>query len=95
MDRQKMLTRAYRSLYRSALRGVLHASPARYQIRDTMRAAFSPESGDTFDARRVKNTIKFLQRAGEYKGIEHKILRNLMHVRYWQSAASKDTRLRL
>lgn len=95
MDRNKQLTRAYRSLYRGALHGVLYASPARYQIRDTMRAAFRPDSGDTFDARQVKNTIEFLQRAGEYKGMEHKILRNLMHVRYWQSAASKDIRLRL
>jgi hypothetical protein len=95
MDRRKQLVRAYRSLYRSALRGVLHASPARYQIRDTMRAAFSPESADTFDARRVKNTVEFLQRAAEYNGIEHKVLKNLVHVRYWQSAASKDTRLRM
>jgi hypothetical protein len=95
MDRNKQLTRAYRSLYRCALRGVLYASPARHQIRDTMRAAFHPDSGDTFDARRVKNTIQFLQRAGEYSGMEHKILKNLVHVRYWQSAASRDTRSRL
>ena len=95
MDRRKQLVRAYRSLYRSALQGVLYASPARYQIRDTMRAAFSPESLETFDARQVKNTVEFLKRAAEYNGIEHKVLKNLVHVRYWQSAASKDTRLRM
>lgn len=58
-----------------------------------MRAAFSADSKETFDPRRVKNTVEFLQKAGKYKGIEHKILRNLVHVRYWQSAASKDTRM--
>lgn len=90
---QAELVQAYRSLYRSALRAVHYASPARYQIRDTMRTAFSANSKDTFDLRRVKNTIEFLERAGLHTGLEHKILRNLVHVRYWQSAASKDTRL--
>lgn len=93
MDQSKIVVRAYRSLYRTALRAVLYASPARYQIRYTMRAAFSADSKETFDPRRVKNTVEFLQKAGKYKGIEHKILRNLVHVRYWQSAASKDTRM--
>lgn len=93
MDQRKVLVRAYRSLYRTALRAVFYASPARYQIRDTMRTAFSADSKEHFDPWRVKNTIEFLERAGAYTGTEHKILRNLLHVRYWQSAASKDTRL--
>lgn len=90
---QHELVQAYRSLYRTALRAVHNASPAKYQVRDTMRAAFSADSKDTFDPRRVKNTVEFLERAGTHTGLEHKILRNLIHVRYWQSAASKDTRL--
>jgi hypothetical protein len=91
---QKELVQAYRSLYRAALHAVRHATPAKYQIRDTMRAAFSPESKETFDARRVKNTVEFLERAGAQTGLEHKILRNIVHVRYWQSAArKKDPRL--
>jgi hypothetical protein len=85
--------RAYRHLFRAALRAVRHSSPAKYQIRDTMRLAFRDEAPDTFNQHRVENTLHFLQRAESHAGMEHKILQNLLHVRYWQNQGRRDNKL--
>jgi hypothetical protein len=85
--------RAYRHLYRAALRAVRHSSPAKYQIRDTMRSAFRNGSVETLNRQKVENTLQFLQRAESHAGMEHKILQNLLHVRYWQNQGRRDNRL--
>ena len=85
--------RAYRHLYRAALRAVRHSSPAKYQIRDTMRSAFRNGSVETLDWQKVENTLQFLRRAESHAGMEHKILQNLLHVRYWQNQGRRDNRL--
>lgn len=84
---------AYRHLFRAALRAVRYSSPAKYQIRDTMRTAFRTGELDSFDNRRVENTLRFLQRAELYAGMEHKILRNLLHVKYWRNYGRRDNKL--
>ena len=85
--------RAYRHLYRAALRAVRHSSPAKYQIRDTMRSAFRNGSVETLNWQKVENTLQFLRRAESHAGLEHKILQNLLHVRYWQNQGRRDNRL--
>jgi hypothetical protein len=85
--------RAYRYLYRAALRAVRHSSPAKYQIRDTMRSAFRNGSVETLNRQKVENTLQFLRRAESHAGMEHKILQNLLHVRYWQNQGRRDNRL--
>ncbi|KAG5520023.1 hypothetical protein PMAC_001099 [Pneumocystis sp. 'macacae'] len=64
----------YRQFWRIGHQAVRHAVPAKYAIRDKIRAAFqaSPPS-----AQRIKNTLEFLIKAGERKGIEYSILKNL------------------
>ena len=86
---------AYRHLYRAALQAVRHSSPAKYQIRNTIRVAFRTSSAIDFDSERIRNTEDFLQRARSYTGLEHKILRNLLHVRFWQSQARKERKLQV
>lgn len=92
MDRLETL-RAYRHLFRAALRAVRHSSPAKYQIRDTMRSAFRTGAVDSLDNQRVQNTLHFLRRAELYAGLEHKILQNLLHVNYWRNQGRRDNRL--
>ena len=92
MTNSKILD-AYRHLYRAALRAVNHSPPAKYQIRDSMRSAFRTEPATSFDQRRVDNTMDFLRRAREFSGMEHKILRNLLHARYWQNCGKLEPKV--
>ena len=75
---------AYRALYRAGLRAIHYSKPARYVLRNTLREAFREEPISNFSARRVENTLQFLQRAEQDTGMEHKILRNLLKARYWR-----------
>lgn len=83
----------FRRLHRAALKAVRYSHPAKYQIRDAMRSAFRSEPAHPVDQQSITNTLEFLQRAESHAGIEHKILRNLLHVRYWQNHAKKDNKL--
>lgn len=97
------LVQAYRRLYRSALRAVQFSKPARYVIRDQLRAAFrgerttmtsaaNNEGAQPFDPEAVRRTVWFFNSAAESRGIEHKILQNLLKTAYWRrkEAASRQ-----
>lgn len=84
--------RAYRRLYRAALEAVHYSSPARQQIRAIIRPAFRTSKPTDFIARRVDNTENFLRRAAQYNGTEHKILRSILHSRYWSTSTSDSER---
>lgn len=77
-DHQAIL-HAYRRLYRSLLQAVQYATPARYVARDQLRAAFR-EPDAALDPEGVKRTVWFLQAASKERGLEHKILKNLIEV---------------
>jgi hypothetical protein len=87
------ILRAYRHLYRGALQAVRHSSPAKYQICNTMRSAFRTGLPDALNQQEVENTVRFLKRAESSAGMEHKILQNLLHVRYWQNQGRRDNKL--
>ena len=75
------ITHAYRHLYRSALAATLHSSPARYTIRNHIRAAFrNPRPKQPFDPERVARTLLFLRAAAESPGLERKVFGNLVRV---------------
>jgi len=78
------IVQAYRSLYRTVLRAIRFAKPGRFQARAILRSSFRSLSVEHYNARRILNTIQFLELAGNHAGIEHKILRNLLFVRYWR-----------
>jgi hypothetical protein len=79
------VTHAYRRLYRSLLQAVRYSAPARYVVRDQLRAAFRERSGAgaaaELDGEGVKRTVWFLEAAARERGLEHKILKNLVRVR--------------
>ncbi|RAH66205.1 DUF1763-domain-containing protein [Aspergillus aculeatinus CBS 121060] len=75
----------YRQLYRHGLKAVNHSTPARYVLLHTLRSSFRSSPPESLDQKRVANTIQFLQRAAEAAGLEHKIVKNMMIMKYWQN----------
>ena len=78
------VTAAYRSLFRTGLRAIQFSSPARYALKSTMRRSFREGSVSDFDSVRIQNTIVFLENATKTRGIEHKVLRNILFYRWWE-----------
>lgn len=81
---------AYRRLYRTAMQAVRYSTPARYQVRSILRESFRNSTPTAFSQRRIENTISFLKQARDNNGYEHKILRNILHVRYWKDNPKKE-----
>src|SRR4051794_11389190 len=79
----------YRSLFRAGLRAVQFSTPARYAVRDKLRAAFR-EAAPSFNQARINNTLQFLRAASIHLGTEHKIVRNLCLVHYWRQGPEKQ-----
>ncbi|RSL97632.1 hypothetical protein CDV31_012958 [Fusarium ambrosium] len=70
---------AYRRLYRCLLKAVQHTFPARFVVRDQLRSAFR-EPGAKYNEKGIQRTIWFLEAAAKEKGMEHRILKNLVKV---------------
>jgi hypothetical protein len=77
------ITHAYRHLYRASLHATLHSSPARYTIRNHIRAAFRnprPHPQQPLDPARIARTLLFLRAAAESPGLERKVFANIVRV---------------
>lgn len=75
---------AYRHLYRGLLYAVQFSKPARYVARHQLRAAFR-ENGAVFDAKGVARTIGFLDAAARSRGLEHKVLKNILMMAHFRT----------
>jgi len=73
---------AYRHLYRGLLRAVQFSAPNRYTARDQLRDAFRKGDPETFDPAKITRTLEFLQGAAREKGLEHRILKSLLHTAF-------------
>ncbi|KAG0646200.1 hypothetical protein D0Z07_8368 [Hyphodiscus hymeniophilus] len=69
---------AYRHLYR----GILHA--VQFTARDQLRDAFRKGDLSTFDQERVNRTVGFLKIAARERGLEHQLVKSLIHTAYWR-----------
>ncbi|KAL2803338.1 hypothetical protein BJX63DRAFT_76167 [Aspergillus granulosus] len=85
---RKAVLQAYRQLYRQGLQAIRYSTPARHLLLQTMRKSFRFPTQD-FDPQRISNTLEFLRNAAETTGIEHKILRNLLTLKYWDQPIVK------
>lgn len=76
------LIHAYRHLLRHSLRAVQFSYPARLVIQSQLRRAFRPFPGETktFEPEAIRRTIWFLKAATAERGLEHKILKNVVKV---------------
>ena len=77
---------AYRQLLRKGLHAVQYSKPARYNLKRVLENAFRHGTPADFNTRKIGNTILFLSNAAQEKGLEHKIVKNLLIVRHWQEA---------
>jgi hypothetical protein len=75
---------AYRHLYRALLHAVQYSSPNRYVARDQLRAAFRRGHPEQFNQQKISRTLEFLYAATRERGLEHRLLKNLLHVAYWR-----------
>ncbi|EMR09131.1 hypothetical protein PNEG_02474 [Pneumocystis murina B123] len=69
--------RLYRQFLRIGCQAVCNSIPAKYIIRDKIRAAFRILPPPT---EKIVNTLQFLIRASKRKGLEHAILKNLCYL---------------
>lgn len=84
---------AYRNLYRQGLKVIRYSKPARYTLRTILRTSFR-SSREQFDASRIANTLQFLERATGTANMEHKIVKNILITRYWETTPfGKDARM--
>ncbi|KAJ5689758.1 hypothetical protein N7462_004150 [Penicillium macrosclerotiorum] len=91
---QQYVVHAYRHLFKQGLKVTRHATPARHVLRTILRSAFRSPSREDFDPSRIANTLRFLERAANTTGFEHKIVKNLLLARYWERAlVDKDSRI--
>lgn len=74
---------AYRQMYKHLLRAVQYSKPARFLVKDRVRKAFRNSGPESYDATRFARTLEFLDGAAKVRGLEHRILKNLMHV-WWE-----------
>ena len=89
---QQELVQAYRAVYKHLLRAVQYSKPARFVVQDRVRTAFRKSAADEFDRVRFERTLEFLDGAAKAKGLEHKIVKNLMHVWWEQKKLVSSTR---
>ena len=80
---QQIVT-SYRNLYRHALRAVQYSSPARFTVRALLRNAYRTGKPTDYDDDKINNTITFLQGAATEKGLEHRIVKNLLLTWWWE-----------
>lgn len=83
------ILRSYRHLYRHGLRAVQYAAPARYTLKILLENAYRTGNAADYDAQKINNTLTFLEGAAREKGLEHKILKNLLHTWYWEVNRTK------
>lgn len=78
------IVRSYRQLYRHGLHAVQYSAPARYTLKILLENAYRTGNAADYDAQKISNTLTFLEGAAKEKGLEHKILKNLLHTWYWE-----------
>jgi len=86
MSQQEIVT-MYRKLYRAGLRAVQYSKPARYVLRDQLRAGFR-QRGATFDPEATRRTVWFLNLAAAETGLAHRVVKNLIHVAWARNRAA-------
>lgn len=83
------IVHAYRHVLRHSLRAIQFSKPARYTLRDRLRAAFRMGTASDFDQQKITNTLELLRYAARENGLEHKIVKNLLFVWWYQDKGAR------
>ena len=89
VTRSQEIVRSYRHIYRHAMYAVQYAAPAKYTLKALLANAYRTGNAADFDTQKISNTLTFLDGAAKEKGLEHKILKNLLHTWYWDQSKQK------
>lgn len=89
MVKDPAIISAYRRLLRTSLQVVRHATPGRYQVVTILRDSFRNSPRSAFVPRRIEKTLTFLRHARDHQGKEVKIVRNILHIRWWREHPDK------
>ena len=76
----RKILHAYRHVYRRSLRAIQYASPARHTLRKLIDTEFRLGTKEDYDPDKIRNTLQFLEGAIESRGLEHRIVKGLLHV---------------
>ena len=83
---------AYRKLLRAGLRAVQFSKPARYGLTAQLRTAFrDPDPGAAFQPEAIRRTVWFLNAAAQERGLEHRIVKNLVAVAWLRGCEKGPT----
>ena len=82
---EAVVRRHYRMIYRESLRAVQYAIPARYIVRRVINQEFRLRHLKEMDNVKMENTVVFLTNAADVTGLEHRVLKNLLHTLWWQT----------
>lgn len=74
---------AYRDILRRSYKAVAYAQPARTVVRNLLRTKFRDPNGH-MDSSRLRRTGWFLHNAATENGLEHRIVKNLLLVKFWK-----------
>jgi len=55
-----------------------------------LRDSFRNSPSSAFNPGRIQKTLEFLRTASEHNGTEHRILKNILFVRYWRDYPNKN-----
>lgn len=90
---QTDLIHAYRHLLRHGLHAVQFSKPARFVVQSQLRKAFRVRPGESksFDPEAVRRTVWFLKAAAAERGLEHKIVKNLVRVAWMRERERRES----
>lgn len=77
---QTQILHAYRRLLKASLRAIQYAKPARYTALQHLRDAFRLSPASAYDEISITRTLEFLNHAAKTRGLEHRIVKNLVRV---------------
>lgn len=77
------LHEAYRNMLRRSYKAVAYAQPAKTTVRNLLRASFRDPNG-TLDPKLLNRMGWFLHNAAKENGLEHRIVKNLLLVKFWK-----------
>lgn len=83
------IVRSYRTLYRQALHAIQYSAPARYTLRTLIRHTYRAGSAADFSDQKIKNTLEFLNGAARERGLEHFIVKDLLHTWWWEAGGRR------
>ncbi|KAI9888290.1 MAG: hypothetical protein M1814_000762 [Vezdaea aestivalis] len=90
VGRYQIILHAYRHLFKLSRRATRGSRRAQYVARDLLRESFRKGQPKDWDEAKIWNTLIFLREAAKETGLEHRIFKNLLSVRYSEAVDYHD-----